>query len=45
MVIGDEMWFTCKDLATGSYTIGYAVPEPATMCLLGLGTFALRRKK
>ncbi len=36
MVIGDQMWFTGKDLATGSYTIGYAtgVPEPGTLVLL-----------
>jgi hypothetical protein len=44
MVIGDEMWFTGKDGA-GNYTIGYAVPEPATMLLLGLGSLSLLRKK
>ncbi len=45
MVIGNEMWFTGKDLATGSYTIGYAVPEPATIGLLGLGALSLIRRK
>lgn len=45
MVIGDQMWFTGKEVA-GNYTIGYAVPEPATMTLLALGgVAALRRKR
>jgi hypothetical protein len=53
MVIGDQMWFTGKDLATGSYTIGYAigVPEPGTLVLLvtaglgALGTMWIRRRR
>lgn len=41
MVIGNEMWFTGKDAATGHYTIGYAVggggmpsPNPQPCCSL-----------
>ena len=44
MVIGDEMWFTGKS-AAGVYSIGYAVPEPATVCLFSLGGLLLRRKR
>jgi len=40
MVIGNEMWFTGKDVETGVYAIGYAVPEPATMAFLALGGVA-----
>jgi hypothetical protein len=48
VVIGDQMWFTGKDLDTGVYSIGYAtpIPEPATLGMLALGALALgcRRK-
>lgn len=35
MVIGDEMWFTGKDDATGTYAIGYAVGEPSVVPVPG----------
>ena len=31
--------------ATASFTSSATVPEPATMCLLGLGTLSLLRRK
>jgi len=37
LVIGDQMWFSGKDVESGTYAIGYATPEPATMGLLALG--------
>lgn len=46
MVIGDEMWFTGKSSAGSVYSVGYAVPEPATLGLLALGgAFALIRRR
>jgi len=45
VVIGDQMWFTGKDADTGLYTIGYAVPEPATLALVALGGLALLRRR
>jgi hypothetical protein len=45
VVIGDQMWFTGKDADTGVYSIGYAIPEPATICLLGLGGLSLFRRR
>ncbi len=46
-VIGDQMWFSGKDADTGVYAVGYAVPEPAALGLLGLGAAAalIRRRR
>ncbi len=44
MVIGGEMWFTGKS-AAGAYTVGYAIPEPATMGLLALGGIGVLVRK
>ena len=44
VVIGDEMWFTGKS-GTGTYAMGYATPEPATLSLLALGGLALVRRR
>ncbi|MCD4824401.1 MAG: PEP-CTERM sorting domain-containing protein [Phycisphaerae bacterium] len=45
-VIGDEMWFSGRN-SSGTYAIGYAVPEPVTsgLVIMAVGLLLRRRKK